>query len=119
MPWYTYAIGPIDFGWEHLETCEAIAKKIAASEIEHTFRGSKGIGATMSPELSKFLECWAAAQREAKTAGWEGDFRNPPAVFWIPADNDFEYGFVIKQDNGGGTFVMSPVELPHLKRLVL
>ena len=35
---------------------------------------------------------------------------------WLPVWDtyEFSFGFVLKQDNNGTTFVVSPVPLPHL-----
>lgn len=52
----------------------------------------------------------------AMLAGWEGDVKQV-GVFWIPKPPCFVPGWVIKQENGGGTFVVSPVELLHLYEL--
>lgn len=107
---FTYAIGPIDFQWQHLKTVEKTAAGLPVSVDKW---GDGG------PSRSEFLAAWEQAQQEAKLAHWEGDFRHQPVVFWIPNANDatFDFGFVIKQDNNGSTFVISPVELPHLRTM--
>ena len=108
--WHTYGIPPIDTFWNQLKTVEDTAADLAAANARETLALSSGT----TPSAEQFLEDWRAAQAEAKAAGWDGDFRRPPVVFWVPFDTDFQYGFVIKHDNNGDTFVISPVELPHL-----
>lgn len=46
--------------------------------------------------------------------GWEGDVREGPFIFPIPAEVTVLHAVVWKQDNNGNTFVWSPVSLPHL-----
>ena len=66
--------------------------------------------------LRKFLENFDSARKLARVRGWEGDYRagNEPRVFWLPAESEFLYGFVWKQDNNGTIFVVSPRPLPWL-----
>ena len=63
------------------------------------------------------------AEAASLKAGWNGDYRNPPMVFALPAgdacSNELNngkalLGIIINQDNNGDTFVYSPVELKHL-----
>ena len=68
--------------------------------------------------LDEFSKRWETAKDAAFAAGWEGGFREEPRVFLVPDECDFLIGFVIKQDNNGTTYVMSPVEMPHLKEYV-
>lgn len=112
MNWHVYAIIPIDFGWEHLKTIQETLVAIASShdEIEHP----DGLN-TSNARL--FLEAWESAKAKASEHGWEGDFRNEPAVFWLPSEGDFDYAFVFKQENNGTTFVVSPQALPWLQSL--
>lgn len=113
MTWYVYELGPIDFGWEHLASVEETAARIGGDEARasvapHTVDIS-------GPTVAEFLASWSSAQVAARDRGWEGDFRNDPVVFWVPAvEVEFTYGFVLKQDNNGMTYVVSPVPLPHL-----
>jgi hypothetical protein len=70
------------------------------------------------PDLQEFLALWESAKQAASDAGWDGDFRNDPVAFWLPDDTEFRLGFVIKQDNNGTTYVISPFELPNVNSLV-
>lgn len=67
--------------------------------------------------LPDFMVHWEHAKGMAHKCGWEGDFFEKPRVFWLPdPDNGkFTYGFVIKQENNGTTFVISPVYLHNLR----
>ena len=100
--WYFYEMFPIDDLWEMLATPEETVKKILAGE-----------GGIM--DVVVFVNDYAYALDEARKRGWEGDFRHPARVFWLPGDTIFVYAFVWKQDNNGATFVVSPYELPWLK----
>jgi hypothetical protein len=107
MSWHVYAIAPIDLRWEFLAAVDATAAEIKAQE--------QALGSEGDPSSGQFAAAWESAQDAAGEAGWEGDFRHPPRVFWVPGDTEFDFGFVFKQDNNGNTYVISPVELPHLE----
>lgn len=110
---FTYAIAPIDFYWEFLVKVEDHAAMLAAAEAREQVKGVQEEFARDG--LAGFLAAWDDAQQAARQAGWEGDFAQSPRVFWLPTtDHEFSFGFVVKQDNNGTTFVMSPVPLPHL-----
>lgn len=114
MSWYVYSeLVPIDFNWDLLPTVESVAVTLAKIEAENLVR----YGEDSSPGLSysEFIDLWESAKIAAAEVGWEGDFRHPPCVLWQPVDDAFRPGFVIKQDNNGDTFVVSPVPLPHLE----
>lgn len=107
---YVYEIAPIDFCWEMLHSVEDVAATLARSDAaELTGKGSCGL-----PNCDEFFARWEHAKIVAGEAGWAGDIRTGPAVFWIPCDSAFDYGFVFKQDTNGITYVVSPRELPHL-----
>lgn len=114
MTWYVYEVSPIDHEWWGLAKVSAVAETLAGRDarflVEH---GSvSGIDGVTSDE---FMDLWNSAREAAAGAGWEGDFRIPPVVMWLPTENQFRPGFVIKQDNNGSTYVISPVPLPHLE----
>jgi hypothetical protein len=70
--------------------------------------------------ISAFAAEWRAALASAAAEGCStnsDDWRQEPSVFWIPMEDGFAPGFVIKEDNNGTTYVISPVSLPHLDRL--
>jgi hypothetical protein len=107
---HVYEILPIDFGWEHCPTVENYFASLA-KEVFH--------GYAPSDELTKFKDDFERAQKLARQKGWGGDFRGDPHVFMVPVELEFTYAFAWKQDNNGTTFIVSPVELPHLKQLEL
>ncbi|MBD2781164.1 hypothetical protein [Xenorhabdus szentirmaii] len=105
--WYTYTISAIDYRWELLPTVEETLTKLVSSEDDKLEYENKTFRS-----LSEFLADWKEARAIADD--WEGDFVKGPCVFCVPNDIAFSYGFVWKQRNNGLTFVISPVELPHL-----
>lgn len=113
MTWFAYELPPIDFGWPNLKTVEDTAGDIAKLQFSLQSKGMRG-DLTDTPTVDEFLADWENAKAEAAHLGWEGDFREEPAVFWMPAEERFIYGFVIKQDNNGSTYVITPVEMLHL-----
>lgn len=112
--WHAYEIPPIDINWEFLRTVEETATILAGQLAKERARG-ENFGATV--DFDGFIGSWESAQQAATDAGWEGDFRRDPVVFWIPDDSDFLFGFVIKQDNNGTTYVISPVPLQNVAAL--
>jgi hypothetical protein len=109
---YVHETYPIDFYWEQLKTVAETAGELARLDAESRAAGTDPAGAF--PDPAEFQRAWKTAQDLATNAGWEGDFRNDPVVFWIPVEGSFDYGFVIKQDNNGTTYVVSPVRMPWL-----
>lgn len=110
--WYAYHLPPIDYGWECLRTVEQTVKILGQREALQKLSGWRDEYPT-----DEFISAWERAQREAKSRGWEGDFRHDPVVFWIPGETGFMFAFAFKQDNNGSTFVISPVMLPWLEEL--
>ena len=111
----TYDISPIDVGWDNLKTVWETAALLGAKDAES--RARRETTSDCSYDLPKFLTAWEFAKQKAGDHGWEGDFRIDPVVFWVPDDTQFSYGFVFKQDNNGTTYIVSPVDMPHLKDL--
>jgi hypothetical protein len=118
MTWYAYHLSPLDHGWEQLPSVGDVAGDIASSEAKQIVK----YGHTHmleEPSSENFLADWAAAKEAASAQGWEGDFRKPPVVFWLPNDTGFTHAFAFKQDNNGSTFIVSPYRLPWMDRLAV
>lgn len=113
MTFTAYEITPIDFGWETLSTVSETAAKLGSEDAVSRVDGDPQSAPFYS--LDTFLADWETAKQLASEAGWEGDFRGEPRVFWLPTELEIRYGFVFKQDNNGTTYVISPCALPHLK----
>lgn len=113
MPWFAYAISPIDFGWDNLQTVEDFARELGGRDA---FLKAKGADMIMEegPQIEEFLDDWQSAKEAAYSEGWDGDTRQGPVVFWVPTSTTFQYGFAFKQDNNGITFVISRVPMPWL-----
>ncbi len=112
MAWRVYSIIPIDFGWERLQTVEEVAANMAEEKAAGIVHAQPSYS-----DLEKFFSDIQRARSLAEEAGWEGDYRDRPRVFWLPDENDFSCGFVWKQDNNGTTYVVSPHPLPWLDAL--
>jgi len=110
MNWYAYYIHPIDFGWENLKTVSQTVSDLAKEDQYNDLN---------TEELQSFFQNWELAKESAIECGWEGDFRNPPCVFWLPGEESFKYAFVFKQENNGDTIVVSPYQLPWLNEITL
>lgn len=115
MNWHAYEVAPIDIGWTRLKTVRATAQELGCENVDAILNGDAFGYET--PDLATFAAAWRSAQEAARQVGWQGDFRHDPVVFWVPGDTDFDFGFVLKQDNNGTTYVISPVEMPHLQDL--
>jgi hypothetical protein len=114
MKWIAYAVNPIDFHWEHLQTVQTVAAKLAEGEADEVVTGEHGASGGL---VSGFLSALDTAKELARKKGWEGDFRpgHEPRVFWLPGENEFHYAFVWKQENNGDTFIVSPLALPWVE----
>ena len=109
MNWHTYETSPIDMGWENLKTVQE-----TITDLVERMKGSDRKNDIDPSDLNSFLRSWEGAKNAAAEKGWEGDFRHEPCVFWVPAETEFSYGFVFKQDSNGTTYVVSPVEMAWL-----
>lgn len=116
MAWHVYEIAPIDFGWHNLKPVSKLAGELAQQQFSTAALDPEDrMSNSEDPNVEDFMARWESAKSAARSAGWDGDFRQEPVVFWLPGDTEFVYGFVIKQDNNGTTYIVSPIELPHLK----
>lgn len=117
MSWFVYHLPPVDNGWIFAKTVDEVAQTLAGIEVTEKVDGSDNIGVFL-PTVDDFIRDWKSAQDAASEHGWEGDFRSKDhrVVIAVPHGVDFQAGFVFKQDNNGSTFVVSPVELPHLNK---
>jgi hypothetical protein len=111
---FVYELGPIDFQWGNLKTVAETANNALASSFSSVPSLRELRNVDNITFLSEFLVSWREAQKMAALQGWEGDFRHDPEVFWLPLHVEFVWGFVLKQDNNGTTFVISPLALPWL-----
>lgn len=109
MSWHVYDTGPIDYGWKNLATVRETLQTLAVPS-----EGSDPREGIDSSAALAFLRSWEGAKDAAIAAGWEGQFRLEPRVFWLPDALEMTHGFVFKQDHNGRTFVVSPRPLPHL-----
>ena len=99
--WYSYEILPIDFRWEHLNSPEHVLATIKNDD---------------DWELSAYIfeAAYEAAKKLAYSLNWDGDI-SEEAVFFVPIEGEFMYGFALKQSNNGATYIISPIPLPHLE----
>lgn len=112
MNWYIYELGPIDHYWQHMKTVVETAKELGAASAAAQIAGFPEDTDGESVSVSEFLAKWKDASSRVTSS--PDELRLPPVVFWVPWEGYFKYGFVIKHDNNGTTYVVSPVELPHL-----
>lgn len=105
---FAYAMLPMDFGWERFVGIDAYRNGQA---------GDAKLGEPDFAVIEGFERFVEAAYQAAREVRWEGDFRTPPHVGFLPnAEGGEPIPFLVwKQDNNGTTFVVSPVELPYLK----
>ena len=98
---YAYKIAPIDVGFDHLVSVDDYILYLARYEVNR---------------LLDFISSWDFAKNLAIDAGWEGDIREGPFVFFLPFPDSSEMGFafIFKQENNGDTMVVSPVRLEWL-----
>lgn len=117
MNWHAYYVSsPID-SWGGLKTIKETVQTLAEEfEGGNCAEWLAECDEATSLDIQEFLANWDSAKVAAKDAGWEGDFREPPMVFWLPCETECRYGFAFKQENNGSTFVVSPLALPWLSQ---
>jgi len=111
---FFYEGSSVDHGWNHLKTVEETLVNLASaySHIEEANVDAIDVGT--------FIQSWEDAKTKLKLISvWDGDFIMNPHVFWTPnfASAELRWGFIFSQSNNGTTFVVSPVEMPHLEKL--
>jgi len=119
MSWYVYELPPVDNGWFFAKTVDEVAHLLAEADTKEKLEGVP-VPNLFAPSVDDFLRDWEAAKDAAFGQGWEGTFRSNDqrVVFAVPHEGDFQIGFVFKQDNNGSTYVVSPVEMPHLNQFL-
>ena len=105
---YGYTLSPIDYFDGCLKLDEFI-EDIVKSEDDEGFDN----GIEKYKKADSIISCFIDSMCEFKY--WEGDIVIPVKIFTIPCEVQTEVGFICKQSNNGTTFVISPVELPHLE----
>lgn len=111
--WWIYCTSPIDW-WDGTLSLKEFVAQMAGQA------GDPGVvepGVHLMNRLVELGRDLTDAMDGFKAAGWEGDVREGPFVFSVPAESDMQWGLALKQDNNGTTFVASPVAMPHLHTL--
>ena len=121
LRWAAYTLPPIDFGWENLSTVEEVLRVFQADEEKARLEALQEDYEFQQEDLPyssvAFQREWAYAKNMAKEiSGGDEELRHDPAVMWIPGEAQFNYAFVFKMQENGTTFVISPVEMPWLKK---
>lgn len=102
---YCYQQTPLDDCWGALRTVSATAEFLARADEREGY-----------PSVGDFVGKWGRALGLARRVGWDGTITGADAVFWLPTgDNYLTCGFVFKQSDDGGTFVVSPYPLPWVE----
>ena len=115
-PMYAYKMMPVDVGWENLKTVEETVAELASRfEVREDLIPHEVID--QQTPVCEFISRWEHAKHFAAKVGWDGDFRGPPYVFWLPCEGEFSPAFVFKHDNNGATFVVSGQPLPAVYEL--
>lgn len=101
--WAIYNCAPIDFNWDFCVDLFAYLR--GEREISDDYR------------LSHLIESWTAVVYLLTKLGLTTPIKEVK-ILPIPmpsASGEFEFGFVVKQDKSGVTWVVSPVALPWLE----
>jgi len=103
MKFFVYKSNLIDNGFENLKTVE---------ETRSFFELNRD---KLGCSVENFDDNWEDAIVAAKRKGLFGEYRHEPHVFWLPIQDRFDCGFIIKQHENGVTYVISPFELSYLE----
>lgn len=97
MVWHVY---------EFEQSASSFAGMLSISEWKQRLLPDAGVGAVelVDAELADALDA-------AREAGWQGKVQGEPHIFVLPAEQDFQFGFVW---NGARTTVLAPSALPWM-----
>jgi hypothetical protein len=101
MKWYNYAIPPIDINWGQLKSPTEVIR-----EMTHDFNEVD--------ELRRFIKDLSSAMEAFNSMGWQSTVTSD-GVFYVPLENEFHYGFALKESDNGTTYIASPIPFPHLE----
>jgi hypothetical protein len=107
---FRYEISPIDYFDGCVTLAEYIISMTEKADDDYTY---KAVIADLNKEICVLVT------EMSKMELWDGDIREGIYVFAVPDDTATKIGFIWKHDNNGCTFVISPIELPHLNQLSL
>ena len=116
ITWVVYERPPIDYWWEFLPTVADVAVRMASDGAQEAVEDWLEATPLGIDNATAFVKCFHKAQDLARMHGWEGAFREPARVLWLPEAGSpaFTHAFVWKQDHNGMTYVISPHPLPWL-----
>ncbi|HGP3143489.1 TPA: hypothetical protein ACLG1D_001094 [Pseudomonas aeruginosa] len=110
--WHIYSTPAYDFGWNLLRTVNE-ARSYITNHPE--FDQYHDINDLNTKDIDAFMNAWFSACAAARYAGWDGDFRIEPRVFALPGHcNSLDAAFVIKQNDNGTTFFISPHSIDNV-----
>jgi hypothetical protein len=113
---YCYHINPIDW-WDGAITRRQLIGTIIQNDFSHRGLPYKDMWKRIESVGKELDELSWAAERGFRKIGWEGDIRREeggPYFFALPGDSCLLFGYILKQDNNGETFIASPMPLPWL-----
>ena len=118
---FVYHTAPIDF-WagapDVLTYVNSLKRFNSVRELIDDMEGFMKVPAETEDcsQAEEIVELLRQALSLAKDIGWEGDFRAPPHICFVPYPDEacFKKIFVWKQDNNGSTFIASEIPLPWL-----
>ena len=116
IAWVVYERPPIEFWWEFLPTVADVAVRMASDGAQEAVEDRLNATTLGIDNAATFVKWFHKAQDLARMHGWEGTFREPARVLWLPEEGSpaFAYAFVWKQDHNDMTYVISPYPLPWL-----
>ena len=104
--WYNYAILPIDFYWSKLKSPGEVLREMTCDVREMTCDDRE------IDELGYFLKDLTTAMDAFRSMGWRSTVVNE-GVFYVPFEDEFRYGFALKESDNGTTYIASPIPFPH------
>lgn len=105
MKLFVYTTSPVDIGFENLRTVEEVRRFI---ELE---------GDALGYSVDDFDDNWEVAKAAAKMQGLFGVYRHVPHVLEVTIEDRLDYAFIIKQDENGITYFISPCELSNIEEI--
>jgi len=114
----TYIVAPMGTGWDYLPTVRDVLCQVAGEEPSPYDGHHPGTAFDLNTRLVKtFVDDVQLAHDLARKAGMRTHLMDTSRVFWMPTGTGMAYGFVLKEYNQSTTYVISPVDMPHLEAL--
>lgn len=109
---HAYQLENVEIAWTNLVRCEDYRSKLATIYALEQDQNCRQAHLARLLQLEEFYE---AALEAGRSIGSQGDFLVKPHVGFIPTGQCMSAYLIWTDDDHGSMYVVSPVEMPHLR----